>query len=54
MPNRKILVSDVRVRGTGKTEIEEDPMLPTSNAPARPEKASRKENTVKLARSIGV
>lgn len=30
MPDRKILVDDVRIRGIGKTEIPEDPILPPS------------------------
>ncbi|XP_017766336.1 PREDICTED: 5-oxoprolinase [Eufriesea mexicana] len=40
MPNRRILVSDIRVRGAGKTDIEEDPILATSNAATRPEKTT--------------
>lgn len=39
MPNRKILVNDVRIRGTGRTDIEEDPILPSSNEPPKFEKA---------------
>ena len=30
MPKRKIFVSDVRVRGIGKSDIIEDPTLPAS------------------------
>lgn len=40
MPNRKILVNDVRVRGVGKTDIEEDPILQSSNESPKIEKAS--------------
>ncbi|RLU22243.1 hypothetical protein DMN91_004521 [Ooceraea biroi] len=40
MPERKILVNDVRIRGTGKTEITEDPMLPRSRAPPKAEKTT--------------
>ncbi|XP_012343287.1 5-oxoprolinase isoform X1 [Apis florea] len=40
MPNRKILVNDVRIRGTGKTDIEEDPVLPSSNEPPKLEKTT--------------
>lgn len=39
MPNRKILVNDVRIRGTGTTDIEQDPILPLSNEPPQFEKA---------------
>lgn len=39
MPNRKIVVNDVRIRGTGRTDIEEDPILPSSNEPPKFEKA---------------
>ncbi|XP_076766282.1 5-oxoprolinase isoform X2 [Xylocopa sonorina] len=39
MPDRKILVNDVRVRGVGKTDIEEDPILPFSDEPPKSEKA---------------
>ncbi|XP_029033691.2 5-oxoprolinase [Osmia bicornis bicornis] len=40
MPNRKILVNDVRVRGVGKTDIDEDPILPPSNEPPKVEKTT--------------
>lgn len=42
MPNRKILVNDVRVRGVGKTDIEEDSILPPSNEPPKAEKVSER------------
>lgn len=38
MPDRRILVSDIRVRGIGKTEILEDHSLPQSSAPPQVEK----------------
>lgn len=41
MPNRKILVNDVRVRGIGKTDIQIDPILPSSNDEPKLEKASK-------------
>lgn len=40
MPNRKILVNDVRVRGVGKTDVPEDSVLPSSEEPPKAEKAS--------------
>lgn len=40
MPNRKILVNDIRVRGTGRTMITEDKILPSFSKPAIPEKVS--------------
>lgn len=38
MPGRKVLVSDVRVRGIGKSEIESSPVLESAKTPAKPEK----------------
>lgn len=43
MPNRKILVNDVRVRGVGKTDVQEDPIRPSSTAPPKLEKVSVRE-----------
>ncbi|XP_070160047.1 5-oxoprolinase isoform X2 [Polyergus mexicanus] len=40
IPGRKILVNDVRVRGIGKTEIPEDPVLPPSQASPKAEKTT--------------
>ncbi|EFN85192.1 5-oxoprolinase [Harpegnathos saltator] len=40
MPDRKILVNDVRVRGIGKTEILEDPVLPMSSEPPKHKKTT--------------
>ncbi|XP_012239742.1 5-oxoprolinase [Bombus impatiens] len=40
MPNRKILVNDIRVRGTGKIDIQEDPHLPFSNVSPKVEKTT--------------
>nr|XP_031842230.1 5-oxoprolinase [Nomia melanderi] len=40
MPNRKILVNDVRVRGVGKTDVEEDPILSSSEEPPKVEKTT--------------
>ncbi|XP_029175794.1 5-oxoprolinase [Nylanderia fulva] len=40
IPDRKILVNDVRVRGTGKTEIPEDPLLPPSQTSPKAEKTT--------------
>ncbi|KAK1131870.1 hypothetical protein K0M31_016018 [Melipona bicolor] len=40
MPNRKILVNDVRVRGIGKTDIQIDPILPSSNDEPKLEKTT--------------
>ncbi|XP_032687152.1 5-oxoprolinase isoform X2 [Odontomachus brunneus] len=40
MPDRKILVNDVRVRGIGKTEIPQDPVLPTICEPPKFEKTT--------------
>lgn len=34
MPDRKIYVNDVRVRGIGKTEILEEPVLHSTTEPA--------------------
>lgn len=42
MPDRKILVNDIRVRGIGKTEISEDPILLMSSAPPKIEKVRYK------------
>lgn len=41
MPDRKILVNDVRVQGIGKTNIPEDPVLPTNLEPARSNEVRR-------------
>jgi len=38
IPDRKILVDDVRIRGTGRTEIPEEPILPPSQASPKAEK----------------
>lgn len=38
IPDRKILVDDVRVRGIGKTEIPEDTILPPTQASPKIEK----------------
>ncbi|CAK9830305.1 OPLAH [Anthophora retusa] len=40
MPNRKILVNDVRVRGVGKTDVDEDPILSISDDPPKLEKTT--------------
>ncbi|CAK9794957.1 OPLAH [Anthophora quadrimaculata] len=40
MPNRKILVNDIRVRGVGKTDVDEDPILSISNDPPKLEKTT--------------
>ncbi|XP_050573300.1 5-oxoprolinase [Bombus affinis] len=40
MSNRKILVNDIRVRGTGKIDIQEDPHLPFSNVSPKIEKTT--------------
>ncbi|XP_017878802.1 5-oxoprolinase isoform X2 [Ceratina calcarata] len=40
MPNRKVLVNDIRVRGEGKTDIEGDSILPQSNEPPKLEKTT--------------
>ncbi|XP_015431723.1 PREDICTED: 5-oxoprolinase [Dufourea novaeangliae] len=40
MSNRKILVNDVRVRGVGKTDVDEDPTLPSSEALPKLEKTT--------------
>lgn len=40
MPNRKILVNDLRVRGVGRTDMEEDSVLPLSKELPKLEKAS--------------
>lgn len=40
IPDRKILVDDVRVRGTGTTEIPEDPILPPSQTLPEAEKTT--------------
>ncbi|XP_033333786.2 5-oxoprolinase [Megalopta genalis] len=40
MPNRKVLVNDVRVRGVGKTDLEENPVLPSSKEPPKMEKTT--------------
>ncbi|XP_011879574.1 PREDICTED: 5-oxoprolinase [Vollenhovia emeryi] len=40
IPDRKISVDDVRIRGTGKTEIPEDPILPPSQASPKAEKTT--------------
>ncbi|XP_078052586.1 5-oxoprolinase [Augochlora pura] len=40
MPNRKVLVNDVRVRGVGKTDLEENPVLPSSKEPPKVEKTT--------------
>ncbi|XP_043254892.1 5-oxoprolinase isoform X1 [Colletes gigas] len=40
MPDRKILVNDLRVRGVGRTEVEEDSILPSSTEPPRLEKTT--------------
>ncbi|KAL6434957.1 hypothetical protein ACFW04_005248 [Cataglyphis niger] len=40
IPGRKILVNDVRVRGIGKTEIPEDPVLSPSQASPKTEKTT--------------
>ncbi|XP_053980363.1 5-oxoprolinase [Hylaeus volcanicus] len=40
MPNRKILVNDLRVRGVGKTDVEEDSVLSSSNEPPKMEKTT--------------
>ncbi|XP_043580840.1 5-oxoprolinase [Bombus pyrosoma] len=40
MSNRKILVNDIRVRGTGKIDIQEDPHLPFSNVSPKVEKTT--------------
>lgn len=45
MPNRKILVNDIRVRGIGKIDIQEDPRLPFSNVSPKVEKVSRRKTT---------
>lgn len=42
IPDRKILVDDVRVRGIGRTEIPEDPILPPSQASPKAEKVRRR------------
>ncbi|XP_031780579.1 5-oxoprolinase [Nasonia vitripennis] len=41
MPDRKILVSDVRVRGVGKTEVLEEPTLGASSLPPKPDKKTK-------------
>lgn len=38
MPDRKILVNDVRVRGIGRSEVPEDVEVPRSSEAAKPEK----------------
>lgn len=40
MPNRRILVNDIRVRGTGRSKIVEDQTLSPSSEPAKPEKST--------------
>ncbi|KAL6260479.1 hypothetical protein P5V15_008004 [Pogonomyrmex californicus] len=40
IPERKILVNDMRVRGIGKTEIPEDPILPHSQVSPKVEKTT--------------
>ncbi|XP_076238915.1 5-oxoprolinase [Calliopsis andreniformis] len=40
MPDRKVLVDDVRVRGMGKTSIPEDPVLEPSKQPPKIEKTT--------------
>ena len=40
MPKRKILVNDVRVRGVGKTDVQEDPIRSSSTAPPKLEKTT--------------
>lgn len=40
MPDRKMLVSDVRVRGVGKTEVLEDPTLPSATEPVKSDKVN--------------
>lgn len=42
MPNRKIFVNDIRVRGIGKTDIIEDPILSKSKEQLKVEKVGEK------------
>ncbi|XP_058790910.1 5-oxoprolinase [Phymastichus coffea] len=41
MPNRKVLVSDIRVRGIGRTEVHEEHLMPKSNKPPQAEKKTK-------------
>lgn len=38
MPDRKILVNDIRVRGTGQSKISEEIELPSASDSPKPEK----------------
>lgn len=40
MPDRKILVNDVRVRGVGKTEVLDEPTLQASSLSPQPDKVN--------------
>ncbi|XP_012265317.2 5-oxoprolinase [Athalia rosae] len=41
MPGRRVYVDDIRVRGVGKTAVTEEPILPPSSSPPKPEKIAR-------------
>ncbi|XP_043474758.1 5-oxoprolinase [Leptopilina heterotoma] len=41
MPNRKIFINDIRVRGIGKSDVIEDPILPKSKEPLKVEKVTK-------------
>ncbi|XP_033225027.1 5-oxoprolinase isoform X2 [Belonocnema kinseyi] len=41
MPKRKIFINDVRVRGIGKSDVIEDPLMPASEQPLKVEKVTK-------------